>query len=152
LAAALMSAPHVARAQAVVQPTPAPLVTAQNEPWFRTGSAIEWSGALFYPAGAPRAFDPSTMATAGSYQGIPFYTDSTQPGSVVLVPISDGRVQPYQPLSTATAAVAACASPASAEPAGLPSPSAVVGTTGRTAGIVTDGRIESALPPRELIR
>ncbi len=153
VAAALLSAPHVARAQLVMQPTPAPLVTAQNEPWFRAGSPIEWSGALFYPAGASRAFDPSTMATAGSYQGIPFYTDSAQPGSVLLIPISDGRVQPYRPLSTPTTpvGVAGCVSPASAGPAEPLTASAVTGTTGRiAAGAVANGAIESALPPKGL--
>jgi hypothetical protein len=97
--AALTFAPQLARAQAVWQPTPPPLVTAENESWFRAGSPIEWNGDFYYPAGAPQAFDPYVMVSAGSYRGIPLYTDSTlEPYSIVFVPISGSRMQPYEHL------------------------------------------------------
>jgi len=86
-----------ATAQAIWQPTPPPLVTAENETWYRAGSAIEWNGSFYYPAGAARAFDPDAMVRAGSYRGIPLYTDTTlEPYSIVFVPISGRRVQPYE--------------------------------------------------------
>jgi hypothetical protein len=86
-----------ATAQAIWQPTPPPLVTAENETWYRAGNAIEWNGDFYYPAGAPRAFDPDAMVRAGSYRGIPLYTDATlEPYSIVFVPISGRRMQPYE--------------------------------------------------------
>jgi len=79
------------------QPTQPPLVTAENETWFRAGDAIEWNGALYYPAGVPQAFDRYEMARAGSYRGIPLYTDTTlEPYSIVFVPMAGGRMQPYE--------------------------------------------------------
>ncbi len=97
LAAALAFAPHAALAQAVWQPTPPPLVTAENETWYRAGSAIEWNGDFYYPAGAPEAFNANQMVRAGSYRGIPLYTDTTlEPYSIVFVPIAGGRMQPYE--------------------------------------------------------
>jgi hypothetical protein len=99
LAVALTLAPHVAAAQAVWQPTPPPLVTAENESWYRAGSPIEWNGDFYYPAGAPQAFDPYVMVRAGSYRGIPLYMDTTlEPYSIVFVPIAGSRMQPYEHL------------------------------------------------------
>jgi hypothetical protein len=99
VAAAVMFAPHAAVAQAVWQPTPPPLVTAENETWYRAGSPIEWNGDFYYPAGAPRAFDAYAMVRSGSYRGIPLYTDTTlEPYSIVFVPIARARMQPYEHL------------------------------------------------------
>jgi hypothetical protein len=86
-----------AAAQVTWQPTPPPLVTAENETWYRAGDAIEWSGDLYYPAGPPVFFNRYQMVRAGSYRGIPLYTDTTQtPYSFVLVPIGGDRLQPYE--------------------------------------------------------
>src|SRR5436190_8161901 len=86
-----------AHAQVTWQPTPPPLITAANEPWFRAGAAIEWNGDFYYPAGAAEAFNAYQMVRAGSYRGIPLYTDTTlEPYSIVFVPISGGRMQPYE--------------------------------------------------------
>jgi hypothetical protein len=96
-ATVLALSPCAVAAQAVWQPTPPPLVTAENETWYRTGAPIEWNADFFYPGGAPRAFDPYAMVRAGSYRGIPLYTDTTlEPYSVVFVPIGGGRVKPYE--------------------------------------------------------
>jgi len=79
------------------QPTQPPLVTAENETWYRTGAAIEWNGEFYYPAGAPEGFNRYQMVRAGSYRGIPLYTDATlEPYSIVFVPIAGGRMQPYE--------------------------------------------------------
>ncbi len=84
-------------AQVTWQPTPPPLVTADNETWYRAGEAIEWNGEFYYPAGAPEAFNRYQMVRSGSYRGIPLYTDSTlEPYSIVFVPIGGGRMQPYE--------------------------------------------------------
>ena len=79
------------------QPTQPPLVTAENETWYRAGDAIEWNGAFYYPAGVPQAFNRYQMVRAGSYRGIPLYTDTMlEPYSIVFVPIAGGRLQPYE--------------------------------------------------------
>jgi hypothetical protein len=86
-----------AEAQMTWQPTQPPLVTADNETWYRAGDAIEWNGALYYPAGVPEAFNRYQMVRSGSYRGIPLYTDATlEPYSIVFVPIAGGRMQPYE--------------------------------------------------------
>jgi hypothetical protein len=79
------------------QPAQPPLVTAENESWYRAGDPIEWNGDLYYPAGAPEAFNRYQMVRAGSYRGIPLYTDTMlEPYSIVFVPIAGGRMQPYE--------------------------------------------------------
>lgn len=83
-------------AQPTWQPTAPPLVTAQNEPWYLAAEPIEWAGAFYYPAGTPRYFDAYQMTRAGSYRGIPLYTDATRgPYDVVYVPIGSDLMQPY---------------------------------------------------------
>jgi hypothetical protein len=97
LLALLIALPRIAAAQATWQPTPPPLVTADNETWFRAAEPIEWSGELYYPAGTPQYFNPYQMVRSGSYKGIPLYTDTTrEPYSIALVPIANGRMQPYE--------------------------------------------------------
>jgi hypothetical protein len=97
LAAVFFLTPAAAYAQATWQPASPPLVTAENEPWFRSGEPIIWSGDYYYPAGAARFFSPNEMVRAGSFRGIPLYTDATlDPFSVVYVPVAGGMMQPYQ--------------------------------------------------------
>ncbi|HEY2431813.1 MAG TPA: hypothetical protein VGI12_03995 [Vicinamibacterales bacterium] len=92
----LLLSPAV-QAQVMWQPTPPPLVTAENEKWYRAGDAIAWNGDVYYPVGAPEAFNPYQMVRGGSYRGIPLYTDTTlEPYSIVFVPIGGGRLQPYE--------------------------------------------------------
>ena len=95
VAGLLLSAP--ATAQMTWQPTQPPLVTAENESWYRSGAAIEWNGQFYAPTGVPEAFNRYQMVRAGSYRGIPLYTDATlEPYSIVFVPIAGGRMQPYE--------------------------------------------------------
>lgn len=97
LTAALVFAPAAVYAQATWQPSPAPLVTAENEAWFRAGDPIIWSGAYYYPAGTLRFFSPNEMVRSGSFRGVPLYTDATlDPYGIVYVPIAGGMMQPYQ--------------------------------------------------------
>ena len=97
LAVALVLSPVAAYAQATWQPSAPPLVTAENEPWFRAGQPIIWAGDYYYPTGTPRFFSPNEMVRSGSVRGIPLYTDATlDPYSIVYVPIAGGMMQPYQ--------------------------------------------------------
>jgi len=86
-----------AEAQVTWQPTPAPLLTADNETWFRAGEPITSDGGVYYPTGAPEAFNRYQMVRVGAYRGIPLYADTTlEPNSILFVPIAGGRMQPYQ--------------------------------------------------------
>lgn len=84
-------------AQATWQPTAPPLVTAENTTWFQSGEPILWNGDYYYPAGALQGFNQYQMVRSGSFRGIPLYTDATlEPYSIVFVPLSGGRMQPYE--------------------------------------------------------
>lgn len=86
-----------ARAQVLWQPTPPPLVTAENTSWYQAGNPIEWNGDVYYPAGAIQFFNRYQMVRSGSFRGIPLYTDTMlEPNSTVFVPLSGERMQPYQ--------------------------------------------------------
>lgn len=133
-AAALALTPQVLLAQAMWQPTPPPLVTAENESWYRAGSPIEWNGDVYYPTGTPQAFDGSSMAPAGAYRGIPLYTNpGAQPGSALFVPIAGERMQRYERMPDRVAADRTEPQPAA------------VGTSGRT---VVSGPVATAVPPK----
>jgi hypothetical protein len=82
--------------QAVWQPTPPPIVTAESAAWFRTGEPVTWDGTVFVASGAMRPFDGNVMVRSGVFRGIPLYTDATlEANTVVLVPLSAGWMQPY---------------------------------------------------------
>ena len=86
-----------AHAQAVWQPTPAPVVTAESTSWFRAGEPVTWDGAIYVSAGARRPFNANVMVRSGVFRGIPLYTDATiEPFTVVLVPLPGGWMQPYE--------------------------------------------------------
>jgi hypothetical protein len=97
LAAFLTVAPALAGAQVLLQPTPPPLVTADNEPWFLAGDPITWSGDYYFPSGPQVFFNGNQMVRSGSYRGIPLYTDTTlEPYSIAYVPLGGGLMQPYE--------------------------------------------------------
>lgn len=97
LAVALLVTPRVTAAQVLYQPTSPPLVTAENTTWFQSGEPIEWNGDVYYPAGAVQGFNGYQMVRSGSYRGIPLYIDSTlEPYSIVFVPMTGARMQPYE--------------------------------------------------------
>ena len=161
--AALLSA--TAQAQIIWQPTPPPLVTAENTTWFSRGDPVEWNGDLYYQDGVPRFFNTYEMVRSGVFRGIPLYSDTMlEPNSTVFVPISGGRMQPYKrravpqnmgPLSAAQDAGLnqAPAAPSFAPAYELPSPAepaspAVVGTAGRSlATVAPTGVVETVQPP-----
>jgi hypothetical protein len=84
-------------AQVTYQPTPEPVVTAENETWYLEGAPITYSGALYYPTGPKVYFNRHEMVRSGSYDGVPIYVRPTIDAfSVVYVPLPGGRMQPYE--------------------------------------------------------
>jgi hypothetical protein len=84
-------------ARQMLQPTPLPTVTADNERWYQDGRPVAFAGSLYYPAGAQIFFNPSEMVRSGFFEGVPLYTRTTiEPYSVVYVPLAGGRMQPYE--------------------------------------------------------
>ena len=84
-------------AQTMIQPTPKPIVTADNEVWYQAGVAITFAGNVYYPAGPIVHFNANEMVRSGHYQGIPLYTRTTiEPYSIVFVPLYGGLMQPYE--------------------------------------------------------
>ncbi len=95
--AILLTSVASAWAQVNMQPTPAPLVTAENETWYRTGEPLAFAGNLYYPAGAVLHFLPNEMVRTGLYRGVPLYARTTiEPFSMIFVPVGGGLMQPYE--------------------------------------------------------
>lgn len=83
--------------QATMRPTPAPIVTAENEGWYLAGEAVLYAGNVYYPTGPIVFFDPHEMVRSGDYRGIPLYSLTTiEPYSKVYVPIGSGLMKPYE--------------------------------------------------------
>lgn len=90
-------APGSVVAQVVIQPTPNPTITAENERWYLNGDPISFAGNLYYPAGPRVYFNANEMVRSGFYMGIPLYTRTTiEPYSVVYLPVGPGVMQPYE--------------------------------------------------------
>jgi hypothetical protein len=84
-------------AQVHSRPTEPPIVTAENEQWFKRGEPLQVAGDLYYPAGPQVFFDGNTMVRTAHYNGVPVYADTTiEPYSVILVPVGRGIMQPYE--------------------------------------------------------
>lgn len=86
-----------ASAQVLSRPTDPPIVTAENDDWYRLREPVLFAGDAYYPAGATVFFNGSVMVRTGHYNGVPLYADTTlEPYSVVFVPIGRGLMQPYE--------------------------------------------------------
>jgi hypothetical protein len=84
-------------AQVQMRPTAAPVVTAENEPWYLDGQPIYHNGQLYYPAGALVFFNANEMVRSGFHLGVPLFTRTTiEPYSIVYVPVGRGLMQPYE--------------------------------------------------------
>lgn len=95
--AVLLSAVGSSWAQIAIQPTPAPLVTAENEAWYRAGEPIAFAGNLYYRGGAAIHFLPNEMVRSGFYRGVPLYSRTTiEPFSMIFVPAGGELMQPYE--------------------------------------------------------
>ena len=78
-------------------PTDPPIVTAEDDVWFRTGEPVVFWGDFYYQTGPVVFFNGDVMVRTGNFKGVPLYVDSTiEPYSMVLVPIGRGRMQPYE--------------------------------------------------------
>lgn len=86
-----------ASGQVQSRPTDRPIVTAENESWYRQGEPLQFAGDVYYPAGADVFFNGNTMVRTGNYNGVPLYADTTlEPYSIVFVPVARGLMQPYE--------------------------------------------------------
>lgn len=95
--AVLISAVNTSWGQIDLLPTPAPLVTAENETWYRSGEPLTFAGNMYFPAGPAIHFLPNEMVRSGFYRGVPLYSRTTiEPYSVVFVPVGGGLMQPYE--------------------------------------------------------
>jgi len=86
-----------ATAQVNYHPTPAPIVTAENEPWYLAGEPVMYSGNIYYRTGPQVYFNGAEMVRSGFFHDIPLYTRTTiEPYSLVFVPLRGGLMQPYE--------------------------------------------------------
>jgi hypothetical protein len=84
-------------AQMTMQPTPRPVVTADNETWYRAGIPITSAGNTYYPTGPLVYFNANEMVRSGHFEGVPLYSRTTiEPYSLVFVPLAGGLMQPYE--------------------------------------------------------
>jgi hypothetical protein len=84
-------------AQITYQPTPEPIVTADNETWYLEGEPITYSGSLYYPTGPKVYFNRYEMARSGNYRGVPLFVRTMiEPYSLVYLPLAGGLMQPYE--------------------------------------------------------
>src|SRR5688572_5033297 len=95
--ALMLLAAAPAQAQVVSRPTDPPIVTAENDSWYRLREPVQFAGDIYYPAGAAVFFNGNIMVRTGHYNGVPLYADTTiEPYSIVYVPIGRGVMQPYE--------------------------------------------------------
>src|SRR5688572_24460006 len=95
--AVLLFAAAPAFAQVVSRPTDPPIVTAENDAWYRLREPLQFAGDVYFPAGAAVFFNGNTMVRTGHYNGVPLYADTTiEPYSIIYVPVGRGVMQPYE--------------------------------------------------------
>jgi hypothetical protein len=150
-----------AAAQVVSRPTEPPIVTAENDSWYRLREPVLFAGDAYYPAGATVFFNGNVMVRSGHYNGVPLYADTTlEPYSVVFVPIGRGLMQPYERVRRGElAGTAGSRTPsfpvrttpetsqvpvAAAAPTVAPAPVAI--TPGEPGAVGTSGRISAPVP------
>jgi hypothetical protein len=86
-----------AAAQVMLKDSRPPLVTAESESWYLSGTPITYAGHFYYPAGPRVHFMPSEMVRTGDFNGVPLYARTTiEPYSKVFVPVGGGLMQPYE--------------------------------------------------------
>lgn len=95
--AVLLAVPVAAQIES--RPTDPPIVTAENDSWYRLREPLLFAGDAYYPAGPVVFFNGNTMVRTGHYNGVPLYADTTiEPYSIVYVPVGRGLMQPYERL------------------------------------------------------
>lgn len=84
-------------AQVNSRPTDPPIVSAENDSWYRRGEPVVVSGEFYYPAGPTTFFNGNVMVRVGHYNGVPLYANATlEPHSIVFVPVGRNLMQPYE--------------------------------------------------------
>ena len=84
-------------AQVNSRPTDPPIVSAENDSWYRLGEPVVVAGEFYYPAGPTTFFNGNVMVRVGHYNGVPLYANTTlEPHSIVLVPVGRNLMQPYE--------------------------------------------------------
>jgi hypothetical protein len=160
IALALAAIATPALAQVHSRPTDPPIVTAENESWYRAGEPLQFAGDLYYPAGSVVFFNGNTMVRTGHYNGVPLYAETTvEPYSLVFVPVGRGLLQPYErprrgelagttasrapafPVAGVTSGGRATMLQAPAAPTDLPRPIGAVGAYTLEPGTVTAGGV-----------
>ena len=174
IAALLLVAAPPAWAQVVSRPTDPPIVSAENDAWYRLREPVLLGGEAYYPAGVTVFFNGNTMVRTGHFNGVPLYADTTiEPYSIVFVPIGRGLMQPYErvragdlagtvgsrtpsfPVRTRPeprdVAVAASAPTSAPQPIGSVRPieEGAVGTSGRASAPVAVGTGGTLATPRQ---
>jgi hypothetical protein len=133
----LLVASVPAAAQIVNRPTDPPIVTAENDSWYRLREPLIFAGEAYYPAGPVVFFNGNTMVRTGHYNGVPLYADTTlEPYSIVYVPIGRGLLQPYERPRRGELAGTA----------GSRTPSFPGGSTAAAVNVPTGGAPPTALP------
>jgi hypothetical protein len=93
--ALVMSVPVFAQVNS--RPTDPPIVSAENDSWYRLGEPVVVSGEFYYPAGPTTFFNGNVMVRVGHYNGVPLYANTTlEPHSIVFVPVGRNLMQPYE--------------------------------------------------------
>jgi hypothetical protein len=144
--AVVISSVSTSWGQVTIRPTPAPLVTAENETWYHTGEPVPFAGNLYYPAGAAVHFLQNEMVRSGFYRGVPLYSLTTiEPFSKIFVPIGGGLMQPYErrrdlDLAGTQGSTAPALSPVLAPPVGPT-------TAGSPFGAPSPAMAQAAAPP-----
>lgn len=152
--------------QVLSRPTDPPIVTAENDSWYRLGEPLTFAGDIYYRAGAVVFFNGNTMVRTGHYNGVPLYADTTiEPYSIVYVPIGRGWLQPYEKRrqgdlagtsgsrtpsfpAVRTAPGGAQIPNAGVSPTGVPQPiGAIAAFTPESGAVGTSGRAPSAPAP-----
>jgi hypothetical protein len=91
----LLTAPLVAQVNS--RPTDPPIVTAENDSWYRRGEPVVFAGEFYYPTGPTVFFNGNVMFREGDYYGVPLYADATiEPYSVLFVPVGRNLMRPYE--------------------------------------------------------
>lgn len=139
-------------AQAAIQPTAQPIVTAESAPWHIRGEPLMYQGNFYYPAGPQIHFNQNEMVRSGSYEGVPLYIRTTiEPNSIVFVPLAGGLMQPYERRRSGDLAGTVGSSAPSFPVSISPQPTSSLGGSAQSAGppLLTAPAIESPVTSLE---
>ena len=95
--ALMLTAAAPAFGQVMSRPTDPPIVTAENDSWYRLREPVQFAGELTTPPARPSSSTATRWSEQGTTTEYPLYADTTiEPYSIVYVPIGRGVMQPYE--------------------------------------------------------